>query len=211
MTLSLSKTFDEIGLILSDLSRLSEKKWRNDKTLGDQKVPPETREIYDNLQYSKRQTRKEEIEQIFKNDDNKYDIAFNNLYLPPLDNNMEFVPILSMVCDLKKDCYISLRVEMQSYDNNKKFIGLGYRFESPHPGGIHDYWHIQLITENGEKLGCPEWLPEENPCFPVKVKKPIDLIFFMLLCFYGKSGSTIFNSSTYINSQYNKYSFEYFS
>ena len=216
MTPSLHKTFHEIGLIFNDLSRLSEKKWRNDKTLGDQKVPPETREIYDNLQYSKKQTRKEEIEKIFKDDDNKdddhkHDIAFNNLYLPPLDSNIEFVPILSMVCDLKKDCHISLRVEMRGYDNNKKSIGLGFRFESPHPGGIHDYWHIQLITENGEKLGCPEWLPEKNPCFPVKVKKPIDLIFFMLLCFYGKSGSIIFGNSPDINSQYDSYSFEYFS
>lgn len=211
MTASSQTTFEEMGIIFNDLSRLSEKKWRNDKTLGDQKVPTETRAIYDKLQYSKKQTRKEEIERIFKNNGNKYDIAFNNLYLPPLDSNMEFVPILSVVCNLKNNCYISLRIEMQGYDNNKKFIGLGYRFESPHPEGKHDYWHIQLITENGEKLGCPEWLPEKNPCFPVKVKKPIDLIFFMLLCFYGKGGSIIFGSSPYINSQYNKYSSEYFS
>ena len=211
MTTSSQKTFQQIGLIFIDLSRLSEKKWRNDKTLGDQKVPPETREIYDKLQYSKKQTRKEEIERIFRCDGDKYDITFKNLYLPPLDSNMDFVPILSMACNLKKDCHISLRVEMQGYDNNKKFIGLGFRFESPHPGGIHDYWHIQLITENGGKLGCPEWFPEKNPCFPVRVKKPIDLIFFMLLCFYGKNGSIIFGNSPYLNSQYSSYSFEYFS
>lgn len=198
--------------IFSELSHQSDKYWRNDITLGDNKVPPETRDIYDSLKYPKYPLRKEEIKRIFSDNANECTINFKNLYLPPLDNNMDFVPILSMGCNLKNDCEMSLRVEMQGHDKNKKSIGFGFRFESPHIGGNHDYWHMQVITENdGLKLGCPEWLPVNDPCIPIKVKKPIDLIFFMLLCFYGKRVYKLFNNHSYLDSKYKSFSFEHFS
>lgn len=198
--------------IFSELSHQSDKYWRNDITLGDNKVPPETRDIYDSLKYPKYPLREEEIKRIFSVNANECTINFKNLYLPPLDNNMDFVPILSMGCNLKNDCEMSLRVEMQGYDKNKKSIGFGFRFESPHIGGNHDYWHMQVITENdGLKLGCPEWLPVNDPCIPIKVKKPIDLIFFMLLCFYGKRAYKLFNNLSYLDSKYKNFSSEHFS
>lgn len=178
-----------MGSFLSDLSRQSSKLWKSNKTLNNKKVPTDTEECYYNLMSLKFPMGDEKIKSDFKKNDDRCELKFDNLYLPPLENNPKFVPILSMKCDLKKDNEISLRVEMLQYDENRKLIGFGYRFESPHPEGNHNYWHIQVITENNDiKFGCPAWLPVNDPCIPVGIKSPIGLILFMLICFYGRRG-----------------------
>lgn len=191
-----------MGIILSDLSRQSSKLWKNNRTLNDKKVPTDTEGYYYNLMNLKFPITDEKIKSDFKNNDDRCELKFDNLYLPPLENNPKFVPILSMKCNLKNDNEISLRVEMLQYDENQNLIGFGYRFESPHPKGNHNYWHIQVITENNDmKFGCPEWLPVNDPCIPVEIKSPIGLILFMLICFYGRSGVT-FIDTMYIDKKY---------
>ena len=185
----MQKTFQDIGIIFSDLSRLSDKYWKSERTLNNKKVPNDTWEHYYNLMSLRLPMTDEKIRSYFKINANRCELNFNNLFLPPLENNPKFVPILSMKCDLKNDNKISLRVEMLQYDENRDLIGFGYRFESPHPTGNHNYWHIQAMTENNDmKFGCPEWLPVNDPCIPVGIKSPIGLILFMLICFYGRRG-----------------------
>lgn len=194
MTTTNSKIFKDMGNFLSDLSRRSDKFWKGQKTLGEVKVPGDTWENYYKLMELKYQMTEGEIRAEFEKNAHMCSINFDNLYLPPLENNPEFVPILSVKCDLKeKDDQISLRVEMLRYDTNQKLNGFGYRFESPHPNGNHNYWHIQVIS-GGMKLGCPEWLPENDPCIPLRIETPIGLILIMLICFYGRSGIDLINN-----------------
>lgn len=208
MTTTIYKTFQDMGNIFSDLSRLSDKYWRNKRTLDDKEVPNDISEIYQDLKERNRQITEKDIEKLFRDNRHicKLDFKdFNNLYLPPLENDNEFVPILSMECDLNDHLKISLRVEMQGYDKDKKnYIGFGFRFESPHWEGNHKYWHVQVITENnGRKLGCSPWLPVQDPCIPVKIKKPIDLILFMLISFYGSRGQILIDNMN-IDKKYRK-------
>lgn len=191
-----------MGSLLGDLSRQSEKFWKSERTINNKKVPTDTGANYYNLMSLKFPMTDEKIRSDFKKNTHRFELNINNLYLPPLENNPKFVPILSMKCDLKKDNEISLRVEMLQYDENQKLIGFGYRFESPHPEGNHNYWHIQVITENNDmKFGCPEWLPVNDPCIPVEIRSPIGLILFMLICFYGRSGVS-FIDTMYIDKKY---------
>lgn len=200
-----------MGSFLSDLSRQSDKFWKSKRTLNNKKVPTDTGEHYYNLMSLKLPMTDEKIRSYFKNNARRCELNFNNLYLPPLENNPKFVPILSMKCDLKKDNEISLRVEMLQYDENQNLIGFGYRFESPHPEGNHNYWHIQVMTENNDmKFGCPEWLPVNDPCIPVEIKSPIGLILFMLICFYGRSG-VAFIDTMYIDTKYKEPVYRIFS
>ena len=195
---SIERTFQEMGRILTDLCRQSDNMWRNQITLdGKTKVSKETRFNYDSLKDLRYKITKEAIQKEFKENSSICKLKFNHLYLPPLENDYKFVPILSIDCDLKNEegCQMSLRVEMLRYDSPHELIGFGFRFESPHSKGNHGYWHMQVITENnGIKLGCSPWIPVEDPCIPIKAKNPVDLILFMLISFYGLRGLKIINS-----------------
>lgn len=181
-------TFQDMGRIFSDLCRRSDKLWRNKKTLDEKDVSNHTYEIYDFLK-EKRKMKDTEIEALFKENAHICRLGFNHLYLPPLENDKQFIPILSMKCDLTRS-EMSLRIEMVGYNEEYKPMGFGFRFENPHPDSNHNYWHMQVITES---LGCPQWLPVQDPCIPIKAKSPIHLILFMLICFYGLRGQKLIN------------------
>ena len=77
-----------MGLILSDLSRKSEKIWKSERTLNNKKVPTDTGGYYYNLMSLKYPMTDEKIRSYFRKNASGYELKFNNLYLPPLENNI---------------------------------------------------------------------------------------------------------------------------
>lgn len=130
------------------------------------------------------------------------------LYLPPLEKNTDFVPVMQMRCILNEEqTDVSLRVMfVRNIGDGNRLGGLGFRLESG--AGRHDFYHAQLIRDFGRGQGIegPEWLPETQPSFPLAAKCPVTLILCLLLSLYGKkycwafvNEHQIFKLQSYLN------------
>ena len=130
------------------------------------------------------------------------------LYLPPLEKEPHFVPILSLYCKLNdKQSIAKFRVMLvrldDCFEENRKVYGIGFRMETPESmnqnatttdnEGIHDFHHAQLIRKFGQreldcklKIECPSWLPESQPSFPLPAECPVMLLLCLILTLYGK-------------------------
>ena len=132
------------------------------------------------------------------------------LYLPPLERNPEFVPVLQVECtrneewaDVKlmvmmvrsvneeETCCIN-RNEVEVGENKTsvnedkpRIVGLGFRMEKG--TGRHSFHHAQFVRgfEHGPSVECPSWLPEKQPSFPLTAKCPVTLVLCLLLTLYG--------------------------
>ncbi len=129
------------------------------------------------------------------------------LYLPPLEKNPTFVPVLSLKCNIGEAIdNIRLRVMLvRCKDADGNLCGIGFRFESPeneqlssqnddqdsstkNQPGRHDFYHTQIIQGLGwgPDIECPDWIPETQPSFPLAANDPITLLLCLLLSLYGK-------------------------
>ena len=130
------------------------------------------------------------------------------LYLPPVEKEPHFVPILSLYCKLNdKQSIAKFRVMLvrldDCFEENRKVYGIGFRMETPESmnqnatttdnEGIHDFHHAQLIRKFGQKaldcklkIECPSWLPESQPSFPLPAECPVMLLLCLILTLYGK-------------------------
>lgn len=139
------------------------------------------------------------------------------LYLPALEKkDSNFVPVLSLECHLDAEkTVMKLRVMLvclvkddQENGEAEKFRGIGFRLESPHGDeyederseggekkeGRHDFYHAQLIRGLGwgPRIESPEWLPCNQPSFPLTADDPITLVLSLLLTLYGKKYCGLF-------------------
>jgi len=131
-------------------------------------------------------------------------------YLPPLEKNSEFAPILILRCDYNEsppETRLMILMIRHIGDEEKCF---GFRFEGPAIDSMHDYWHAQITTElrrrgGRQKLpGCPDWIPDEVPCIPTTAKCPVSLILCMLISLYGKRIFNEFFADLNIDPKYKK-------
>lgn len=135
------------------------------------------------------------------------------LYLPPLEKDAEFVPVLSLKCFLNADRRVTrLRVmlvclsEDDGEPGKKELRAVKFRLEGPHgdeqenerneeegdkPEGRHDFYHAQLVQDSvgGSRIESPNWLPESQPSFPLVANCPVTLVLCLLLTLYGKRQS----------------------
>ena len=157
---------------------------------------------------------REDIERLFTSSgtvsDESVEVNFSKsqrgqvLYLPPLEKEPHFVPILSLYCKFNDQQSIAkLRVMLVCLDENGNPRGIGFRMETPESlnqnvntptnEGIHDFHHAQLIRKFGQreldrklKIECPSWLPESQPSFPLPAECPVMLLLCLILTLYGK-------------------------
>ena len=131
------------------------------------------------------------------------------LYLPPLEKDAHFLPILSLSCKLKEThSTAQLRVMLVSIDDclkaARKFYGIGFRMETPESWnpdldtpanpGMHDFHHAQLIQEFGQtkldnklQIECPCWIPVTQPSFPLPAQCPVTLLLCLIVTLYGRN------------------------
>ncbi|HEV2137778.1 MAG TPA: hypothetical protein VGR53_02970 [Nitrososphaerales archaeon] len=110
------------------------------------------------------------------------------LYLPPLPDDEQFVPVMLGTCDFEASSS-SVRIEFHSAsDQDENGNAIGFRFEGP-GAGRHDYWHFQLTGGGGSPIGAVpgalSWFPETLPCVPLTVDDPVTLFLAIAVSLYG--------------------------
>ena len=163
-----------------------------------------------------------EIEYLFKKPELvlKFSERGQILYLPPIEKEPNFVPLLSLSCKLNEtQSRARFRVMLICLDENEEARGIGFRLETPESqnqdeedpvdeetpddNGIHDFHHAQLIQTFGqtnldEKLDInySDWIPQKQPSFPLPAKCPVTMMLCLLVTLYGR---------TYYNDFFNIY------
>jgi len=206
-----TKDFEMMCVLLESLLDLSEHLWSTRKDLDGNALDAGTtmRNFDMTLIKTRSPLTHKDLDFLRKKSRNSR-LRFSGFYLPPLDEDKEFIPILSLDCNLgSSPPRLSLRVGMTKYIKGKKLrpVSLGFRFEMGIPKSNHNYHHMQLTgTPHDEPLeGCPE-LPETYPCVITPAKCSVSLLLCLLLSLYGSriSKHGIFTAN--IDKKYKTYS-----
>jgi hypothetical protein len=115
-------------------------------------------------------------------------IQQGTFYLPPLDEESDFVATLSIDSNLQTG-KMNLHIEMHRLVEGS-LCGIGYRLEIG--TGEHAHYHSSLLirrpgAQGGVLLsGCPPWLPTDIPRIPMKATNPVSLVICAILSLYGR-------------------------
>jgi len=190
------KMFQTLCRVLEALVEYSRLEWKYEMERSTKRLNEDTRNRYKELSKVRYPIQLEELkEQI----DEATDLSFATirpLYLPPLNSQSDFIPLLNLKCWFANDPpKIKLRVGFFGGFDNRGISkpGIGFRFETRHKGDQHDFDHMQLCIGpfdddkfNKEYLKCPTWLPSNWPAVTTPSKDPVSLLVSMLVSFYGR-------------------------
>jgi hypothetical protein len=128
------------------------------------------------------------------------DFGSMTLLLPPIRRAGQFVPLLSMRCNLgAAPATVNVYVTLFCLDQNE-LKGIGFRLENGE--GAHAFYHAQIISDLGasdveHQLLCPSWIPDSQPSFPLPADCPVSLVLCLILTLYGvKEAGRICNVHT---------------
>lgn len=114
------------------------------------------------------------------------------LYLPRMEEEPSFLPVLSLECKLDdENDVMKLRLMLVHCSGNEgKPHGIGFRMEEGE--SIHGFYHAQLIKNlegaadvEGTPVECPLRFPETQPSIPLRAKNAITLVLCLLISLYG--------------------------
>jgi hypothetical protein len=187
------KDLSTFGHILRWIQGLQEKHWRQGTDLRGIRIAKRTKDNYAKITNSVCfPIKAKELDSCIKECvDGNLQLTVENLFLPPLDIDGEFVPILTLTSDFSAEVPITrLCVGMFGFTNRNKPKVLSFRFETAHANSNHDYCHGQLTREYTASTGkvfsgLPSWTPEHIPCILIPSNNPVSLIFCLLISFYG--------------------------
>lgn len=118
----------------------------------------------------------------------------NFFYLPPLNDNPEFIPLLTFHCDFNRTPEkFSYQLHMYCFGTEGP-LSLGFRFEGPHGTADgesgHVFYHVQSIKKlkgcaNSKIEGSIDWYPDKMPTIPLLAKNSTSLLLNMLISLYG--------------------------
>ena len=109
------------------------------------------------------------------------------LFLRPPGQEGALLPVLSLKSDFSKS-ELSVRMALFTFDESGKRAAIGFRFETPHGEGQHNYHHSQLIrsfSKSTRDLPTPTWLPTRQPALMMSAKTPFSLFLGVLIGLYG--------------------------
>ena len=106
---------------------------------------------------------------------------------PPIKEDV--LPVLSMKGDLNKED-LSILMALFKLDKLKLPAAIGFRFETPHGDGLHNYHHAQMIKAfdksiRSELPQIPPCLPETQPALMLSATNPRSLFLGVLIGLYG--------------------------
>ncbi len=191
------KDFDLMCQVLIKLSQFSKTRWRSG--IENSSLPKAAIDGYYHLVNQHSPISSEEVEKLVQEwkASKKMRFYLNYLFLPPLQDNSEFIPILSLDYNFEPPYrHLSFRIEMHRLitEQEAKIHCVGFRFEIGEPGSDHDYHHVQLTSrrrnwEGGQALPqCPVWMPVKVPRIPMPVSDPVALILSVVVSLYGTAG-----------------------
>jgi hypothetical protein len=191
------KDLETLCHILRWIHKLQDKHWRDNLDLSGSILDSDARNNYNSVTTRVCFPIKEkELDDLIKTSvEGNHHLTIGNLFLPPLDLNKDFVPVLSITSDFEAaPPNTQLWVGMFSCDKKRNLRVWGFRFETAHVNTNHDYSHSQFTrtfrrTKDGRKFqNLPEWMPEHLPCIVVPSNGPVSLVFCMLISLYGQRG-----------------------
>jgi hypothetical protein len=194
--------------VLQRMHRLQEKYWRAERDLNDTSLSKRVSNVYHSVTSAVCYPLKENELDTQLRDCGEH-IIINNLFLPPLDTDNQFIPIMCVDCDFTViPPQMRLYVGMFRTSRSGKPKVFGFRFETSHPDSNHDYCHGQFtrtFAHRSEEFSIfPKWIPERVPCILVPANDPISLFCVMLISFYGKIMWTKILSDIAIDDKYFK-------
>ncbi len=204
-----SKDLEILAQLLKRIYQLQDKHWRNGINLNGEHIDEQTNANFKLLvnRVCKPIGESELDTLITQSMERSQQLSISNLFLPPLSQDEDFVPVLSIKYDFTQvNPTMRLCVNMFSFCNlekktEKKPLVFGFRFEIDHAKSNHDYCHSQLtrtfiMEKNSPHVrrqeiaspisSLPAWVPESTPCLIVPACCPVSLLFCMLISFYGK-------------------------
>ena len=208
----MTENINALQNILASLFKIQSSAWFAEE--GSWKPSREALETYKIISATWEPIDLKNVRHKFNDSDLNLDFSNRVLYLPPLKQDTQFVPVLSLYCQLNETQSIAkFRVMLICLDEDKNLCGIGFRMETPesinqNPStadgkGIHDFHHVQLIRRFGKTkldklpIDCPCWLPQSQPSFPLPAKCPATLLFCLIVTLYGKKCYNEF-FSTYV-------------
>jgi hypothetical protein len=110
------------------------------------------------------------------------------LFLKPPEQEGALLPVLSLKSDFGRS-ELAIRMALFTFDEQDDVAAIGFRFETPHGDGLHNYHHAQLITSFGKGMKplpkVPSWLPVSQPALMMSAKTPFALLLGVLIGLYG--------------------------
>jgi hypothetical protein len=110
------------------------------------------------------------------------------LFLQPPDKEGALLPVLIIDGNFKIS-KLSIRMALFTFTETEELAAIGFRFETPHGEGRHNYHHVQMIQsfeKNTKGLpNVPRWLPVSQPAFMLSARGPITLFLGALMGLYG--------------------------
>jgi hypothetical protein len=132
-------------------------------------------------------------------------VAVGQFYMPPLEGNKDFVPLLWVECDFRTTpAKASFRVGMYRFLGEGKPQCFGLRFEMHAERSNHNYYHMQITPRPHTEVDCDhvDWIPGKDPHVLLPAKDPVSLILCMLVSFYGMRISETMISPMNIDKKY---------
>lgn len=181
--------FYTMGRILRKIHHESRKLWDKGYTPEHVPVDEKTLDNYEKLLCILPPINEKKLENLLKKPRYGRLILDKSVYLPPLTDNKEFIPVIRKIkWKFKGKIDISLKIEMCRYIQT--FSGgarshlrcIGFRFEFHGASKSHDYMHVQITKQKSS-----DWLPTTVPCIPTIAEDCISLLFCTLVSLYGKN------------------------
>jgi hypothetical protein len=190
------KDLEILGQILKRIHNIQEKYWSENLDLSGSKLPRISRDNYEFVATNICPPIRTEVlaSKIKACTDGNTQLIIGNLFMPPLDLDKEFVPVLSIMCD-PRSSNMRLCVGMFSFTQKHSPLVFAFRFETAHLGSNHDYHHGQFTRtwtyerENRRVTNVstlPGWMPQHIPCVILPSKSSVSLMICMLISFYGE-------------------------
>lgn len=110
------------------------------------------------------------------------------IYLPPLEFDQTFIPILELhKCNLNDHPNLTYSLSLiRVINGGEGVMGFHIRYEMGHEGENHRFPHAQVKLIAHNVIGAdPNAFPKQIPCFPLKAERPVTLFLSLLVSLYG--------------------------
>jgi len=191
--------------VLRQLNRLSGVHWDTQKDLEGSDLTLDARQNYAKLIVSKHPMKEKDFEGFEQQVASSGVIKLGKFYLPPLDSDKEFIPLLWAEGDFKKEPpAVGFRIGMYRFPKGRRPQVFGFRFEMHDGKSNHDYFHVQVTSEPHPEIDCDstDWGPDHIPCVLVPANNVVSLVFCILISFYGRRISEQMISHLNIDGKY---------
>jgi hypothetical protein len=178
---------EEQVLLRQVVLRLLERqeKWRNDAEGPGRRLHDEILARYQNpYQY-------DELERLLADNPQVFSTRNRFMFMEPIEGDGLPIPILTFEYDFAPQIpEVSFQMGVFAMNGAGKLSAVGYRFETPEGGGMHNYYHaqpVETLLRNGRyKLPCPDLLSASCPTFVLNAANVLTLLLCLIVSVYGR-------------------------